>query len=350
MTANAGGELRFQPVFHAIESRGLAELPGPLRVEAVEYRRQPYSHLARVRIHHSGGVVPAYVKLLRLKNDSASHLDAVRRRIINEFDAATVVHRGLADGSGLTTVWPLGCLPEYLACVTAEARGEPLLDVLQREAAWHPSRECLDALLSVHANTGAWLRRFQALKPSTGTVCRDAITGYIDVRLKRLVRDPKASFSEVDRARVLRYCEAKCRQVPDEDLTEVWTHADFGPSNVLVDEGRIVVLDFAMAHPGTVLSDVARMYTQIEWLAAKPKFLTGTIRALQQSLLAGFDPRLTVDRPLFEVMVLQHRINHFLGIVERNASVLSKIYNWHLARRDRAWVRGKTCAAAVEVA
>jgi hypothetical protein len=27
--------------------------------------------------------------------------------------------------------------------------------------------------------------------------------------------------------------------------------------------------------------------------------------------------------------------------------VLSRIYNWHLARRDRAWVRDRTVALAV---
>ncbi len=346
MNPQANPELRFEAVFHAIGSHGLAELPPPLKIEPVEYRRHPYSNTARVRIHHAGGAITAYVKILRLKSGSADHLDAMRRRVVNEFEAAAVVYRGFAGESEPAAVWPLGCLPEHLASVTAEAPGEPLVHLLEREAAWHPSRERLAALRSVHAKIGAWVRRFQALKPSTGTVCRDEMTEYLDIRLKRLVRHPRARFSEADRTRLLEYCEAKCRQVRDEDLREVWTHADFGPSNVLVHDGQVTVLDFAMAREGMVLNDVARMYTQLEWFAAKPKFRLGTIRALQQALLAGFDPQLTVDAPLFKVMVLQHRINHFLGVVERNDGVLSKIYNWHLARRDRAWVRGKATELA----
>lgn len=333
---------RFRPVFERLEGAGLETLHGPLAIEPTEYRTHPYSYIARVHIHHAGTVTPAFVKLLRLKNETASHREAMARRLVNEFETTSAVHRGFAGQPGVVALQPLGCLPEYLALITAEAAGEPLSQLLERHAGWNLRTDRLDALRAVHMKVGGWLRKFQALQPSTGTVVRDRLVEYVDVRLKRLVAQPKARFSEADRTLVLRYTEAKSRQVSDADLCEVWTHSDFGPSNVLVHSGSVTVIDFAMAHAGTMLNDVARMYTQLEWFAAKPKFRSATIRALQQALLAGFDPHLTEDTPLFELMVLLHRINHFLGMVERREGVLSKIYNWHLARRDRAWVRGKT--------
>jgi hypothetical protein len=333
---------RFETVFDEIRSKGLEMIPGQARLEVLEYRTHPYSYIARVRIHGDTTAITAFVKLLRLKNDSASHLDAMRRRVHNEFEAASTVHRGFAGGPGGAAVQPLACFPEYLALVTAEAAGDPLNEVLERHAGWNLTIDRLDALRAVHSKVGGWLRKFQALRPGGGTLPRERLLEYVDIRLKRLVRQPKAKFSEADRTLVLRYVDAKSRQVCDADLRETWTHADFGPSNVLVHNGEVTVIDFAMAGGGTMLNDVARMYTQLEWFAAKPKFRAATIRALQQALLSGFDPHLTEETPLFELMVLQHRINHFLGLVERPEGMLSKIYNWHLARRDRVWVRAMT--------
>jgi len=340
---------RFQTVFDEIGTKGLQMLPGPARLDVLEYRTHPYSYIARVRIHRDGAATPAFVKLLRLKNESPSHREAMQRRVLNEFDATLRVSRGFENHAGVIALRPLGCLPDHLALVTAEVDGEPLSHLLERDAAWNATPDHLDALRGALSKAGSWLRRFQSLQPSTNVVARERLLEYLDIRLKRLVRQPKARFSEADRTSVLHYAEAKGRLVPDAELSEVWTHSDFGPSNVLVNGGTVTVIDFAMAHGWTIFNDVARMYTQLEWFAAKPKFRPTTIRALQQALLAGFDPHLTEERPLFELMVLQHRINHFLASVERGEGVLSRIYNWHLARRDRAWVRGRTIAMTASV-
>jgi hypothetical protein len=338
---------RFQAVFDEIGTKGLDMLPGPASLEIVEYRTHPYSHIARVRIQGDGTSTPAFVKLLRLKNDSPAHREAMRRRVVNEFEAALRVYRGFEHQAGIVALRPLGCVPEQLALVTAEVHGEPLSHLLERDAAWSAAPARLDALRAALSKAGAWLGRFQKLQATTNIVDRERLVEYLDIRLTRLVRQPKARFSEADRTLVLRYAEAKGRLVPDSELREVWTHSDFGPSNVLVNGSTVTVIDFAMAHGGTIFNDIARMYTQLEWFSAKPKFRPATIRALQQALLAGFDPHLTEERPLFELMVLQHRINHYLGSVERGDGVLSRIYNWHLARRDRAWVRDRTVALAV---
>jgi hypothetical protein len=336
-------------VFEEIGTRGLEMMPGPASLDVLEYRTHPYSYIARVRIHRDGSATPAFVKLLRLKNDSLSHREAMRRRVVNEFEATLRVSRGFERQAGVVALRPLGCLPDQLALVTAEVDGEPLNHLLERDAAWNAGSARLDALRATLSKTGAWLRRFQSLQPTGGTVTRSRLVEYLDIRLKRLVQQPKARFSEADRARVLHYVEAKGRLVPDAELREVWTHSDFGPSNVLVNGDTVTVIDFAMAHGGTIFNDIARMYTQLEWFSAKPKFRPATIRALQQALLAGFDPHLTEERPLFELMVLQHRINHFLASVERGEGVLSRIYNWHLARRDRAGVRGRTVAPSAAI-
>ena len=154
---------RFQTVFDEIGTRGLEMMPGPASLDVLEYRTHPYSYIARVRIHRDGSATPAFVKLLRLKNDSPSHREAMRRRVVNEFEATARVYHGFANQPGVIALRPLGCLPDQLALVTEEVDGEPLSSLLERDASWNAGPERLDALRAALSKTGAWLRRFQML-------------------------------------------------------------------------------------------------------------------------------------------------------------------------------------------
>jgi len=330
----------YEAVLARLRGDGLSGvLSPPVEVETLELLRRPYSKLARIRLRHRDGVTEAFVKLLRLKEQGDAHREAMRDRVVKEFEVASAVHQTYS-AHGWPSVRPLTCVADELALVTERAEGEELLAVLEREATWYPSGDCLARLCDLLSSSGEWILRFQALRPSGGIVSLDSLREYLDVRLRRLVQHDAARFSPLDRSRLLQYFDDKCRDVTPADLREVWVHADFGPSNVLVSGSHVVVLDFAMTHQGTQFNDLARMYTQLEALAAKPQFRMATVVRLQRALLEGYQPGLTSAHPLFDLLVLQNRITHLLMTVVRDdAGVLARVYNWHLARRSRRWVR-----------
>ena len=97
-------------------------------------------------------------------------------------------------------------------------------------------------------------------------------------------------FSSDDRLAVLNHIQALGAQIAPQDLKEVAVHSDLALGNILVSDGRIVVLDFAMSKLGTRLHDLTRLYVQLDLLAVKPRFSSRVVRRLQQALLNGFDP------------------------------------------------------------
>lgn len=296
------------------------------------------STVARVAVRGPGLDTTVFVKVFKPRKKGQEGWDEAQRWVVQDYEVASRVYRALAGNGRFAAVRPLACFPEALAVVTAEASGVTLLHLLERRARWWPSPAALGALEEVLASVGGWLRAFQAIDGSSGRFSLEQMRDYIDVRLRRLLETTPPALDAEGRARVLRYFDATAAGVAPGDLGLVLTHADLAPSNVLIDGSGVTVIDFAMAAPGGVYMDVARLYTQLEFLTAKPMFRPSVVRRLQQALLRGFDPDLTVDRPLFRLFVLQHLLCHMSNIARNPAPALSRLYNRHQLRLRRQWL------------
>jgi aminoglycoside phosphotransferase (APT) family kinase protein len=227
-----------------------------------------------------------------------------------------------------------------LAIVTAEARGSTLSVLLEREAAWWPSPQALHELGSVMSSVGGWLRAFHAIDARDGVlVSLDDMRAYIDVRLRRLLAAQPPRVDDLGRERTLRYFDRTAALVDTGDLREVLTHSDLAPSNILVNGKDVTVIDFAMVTPGSVFMDVARLYTQLEFLTAKPKFRPAVVQELQRRLLDGFDPALRPERPLFRLFLLQHLLCHMSNLARNPAPALARLYNRHQLRLRQRWLQ-----------
>jgi Ser/Thr protein kinase RdoA (MazF antagonist) len=165
----------------------------------------------------------------------------------------------------------------------------------------------------------------------------DEMREYLDFRLRRLTA--KGAFSEEQRNSVLSYFDARSRDVESDDLVEVSVHGDLCPSNVLVDGPRVVMIDFAMACTGGRYFDVARLFTQFEFLTFKPKFRPHVVARLQAALLNGFDSSLRADHPLFQLFELQHVICHIANLSLNPAPPVARLYNLYQLHRHHRWLR-----------
>jgi Ser/Thr protein kinase RdoA (MazF antagonist) len=180
--------------------------------------------------------------------------------------------------------------------------------------------------------------------PRSGTIALEDLRDYLDHRLKAIVAARASGFSESDRHRVLRHFDGVAATVPDRDLRETVIHADFCPANVLVDGHNVAVIDFDRAAAGCQYLDVARMFTQLEFLQAKPKFRPEVIKTLQSALLHGFNPGLDPSRALFQLMVLQHTVCQFKKLAQRRGQSAGRAWVWYLRRRHRNWLRSLPAA------
>ena len=311
-----------------------------VRLTPIRTTESEASRVMKVGVAGAVGVDAVFVKVF--KRRPGDRVADLRARVQRDFDVTSRVHASLSEFPDCSVARPLACFPDQLAIVTEEAHGTTLIELLERHAAWWPSARVVGSLGDALEAVGRWLRAFQHVEARTAIFSLQEMRGYIDVRLQRLLITRPPMIVEQTRAKVLAYFDRTAAMVDRDDLREVLTHGDFAPSNVLVVDGRITVIDFAMVTPGGLFMDVARLYTQLEFLLAKPSFRPGVVRELQRRLLAGFDPALDAERPLFRLFLLQHLLCHMSNLARNPAPPLARLYNRHQLRLRRRWLQAFT--------
>ena len=314
-----------------------------LRFEPEAYEDREFSHVLRLGVYRDNSATALshlYVKAGKRKVIEGGP-NAQSDRVIRDFETTQRVHASMAASPDLGVVPPVACYPEHLAIVTEQVTGPTLRQHLATRAAWFPTEATLRELGGTLSATGRWIRVFQSTMPPAEPIPRGFLRDYIDHRLKKVVQRDPNRFPEEERTRVLRHIDVLMGQISQSELRQVPVHSDLAMGNILVSGDRVVVLDFAMAKTGTALHDLTRLFVQLDLLAVKPHVRERVVRRLQDNLLTGYDPALTVDRPLFRLLVLLHRVNHIVTLLFQPAQLVEAAYNRVVLHRHYRWVAGE---------
>ncbi len=319
----------------------------PLDIVPVSCQVRESSEVARVRIGLPADVRFVFAKVFRPRPGEGDPAQA-RRRFSRDCTVTRHVSDAMKSMPDLRAVEPIAWYEDLLGVVTNEAPGRPLSVAIAQDARWPAAEWRLAALDLAISRVGRWIASFQriASAPSRSTLNLDASRDYIDTRLQKLTALPRAAFSQDDRGRVLALFDRSAAAVASSDLTEVAVHGDIVPSNVMIDPGCVTVLDFGMTARGSRYLDIARLYTQLEFYAAKPQYRPETIARLQAAALEGFEPGLRADNPLFEIAAVQHVVCHLLSHVRQPGGFPASLYSAHQCRRHRRWLQARARASA----
>jgi hypothetical protein len=307
-------------------------------VEAVRRVERPYSTLLQIRIHAPDGPQSAFVKILKPRADTPAERASMKRNVVRDFEMTRSVRQALAGCAGLTAVRPIACFPEELAIVTGEAPGPTLAEVLAHGAAGWPGKAASIWMSTLVRRSGAWLRSAQAALPQESAIDVETMRAYLDRRLADLEMSGPIRLTRAGRSAVERYRDRLIDNLGSESLRPVWIHADFCPENIITGDGEITVLDFLMARSGTVYHDVAHLFMHLDSMKVKPWFRPAVIDGLQRDLLAGFEPGLEPERPLFALLLLQHVICHLVTLQGPAPGTTARLYRAALHRRHRQWL------------
>jgi tRNA A-37 threonylcarbamoyl transferase component Bud32 len=315
------------------------------RLVPVAYEERPFSHLLRVGVCWNGSETPGsyvFVKLFKPKADGG--VDKMRARVVHDFEVSRRIFEALQTPEGAGAVRPIACYADQLAIVSEQAHGITLMAHLDQHARWFLSPVATGSVAGTLAAVGRWLRRFQLIEAHNAQVHLPDLRGYIDIRLQRLVAHhvTPAAF----RQRLLDHLDSLAAQVPPAELADVIVHADLAPGNILIADGRVVVLDFAMVQRGSALHDISRLYLQLDILRAKPTFRPAVIQALQTALLEGYDPTLTAARPLFRYLSILHRVNHLATLSLARERFPAGMMSGVVRRLHRRWIEQELRTAA----
>ncbi len=320
----------FEPVLAAL-SQGAQTYFGDARalVEPVARLERPFSALLRLRIRTAGRDSHAFAKVFKPRFSTPEELAQLRRWVVREFRAAKRLHDALHSQDGLNALRPVAVFPDDLAIVTEEVAGVTF-ERLLRDALW--GRRVPVPVELVAERIGAWIRTYQAVIDAEGSLDLGERREYLDVRLRRLTEP--GVLSDAEAAHTLARFDALAAAVTQPSQPLVAIHADLNPGNILVTpDGRVTILDFAMAKMGPRFHDLSHLYMHLEFLRWRPRLKSAVVSEAQTALMRGYDPASSTSDPLFELMLLQHLVCHVALLAERPPIPLDPAARWFVRRR-----------------
>lgn len=304
------------------------------RVEHLQSITRPFSYIARSRIIGDRDARVVFIKLYR--NTRKRSREKMIEKIRTDYEIARFWYDRFAGSPAYRVVRPVLALPEQYLFASEESSGEDLYELILKKGAFFPSIDDLQLLCGHLRRVGEWLQYKKAVMSQAGVRYRiEDLQAYMDVRLKLLSEDDRRGFPLSLRKRVLGYLDTRGGTVPESDLGVSISHSDFNPSNILVSNEAVTVLDFGRMVEENHLLDLSKLHFQLGLLTLKPQYRRAAIGRLQQALLEGFGDGAAEQRLMFRMLSMRNILTHLAGISQfwkQNAK--EKLYNRWVMRKE----------------
>lgn len=274
------------------------------RIEPERVIHRAFSDVLRARIATSRGSFVVYCKTFRSPAGDPTSIERLRFRVEREFRETARACAAFAGRPGYSPLEPVALYADLLTIVTREVQGDPFSTMLSRVARpW--SLGSRDRALRAASLVGAWLRTYQAIEVDPQRLALDDLRDYVDARLSRLERERAGGFGPGRRSQIMAAFDASASRLEPRDLDAVPVHADFCPDNILVHDGVISVIDFAMAKRGLRYLDLSHLLIHLDFRRG-PAWDRRALRAVREALLAAYGEPEAPSAPGFRLAVLVH--------------------------------------------
>lgn len=296
-------------------------------VEPLQERR--YSTIYALKACRGAGCVRAAIGsdeiVLKLY-----HACAPERRQA-EFDDLCRVYEALSSRqmTAVSVPRPIAAFADLGAILTVRAPGVCAGGVIRAACRRHGNPQLLAAMAALCTRMGNWLREFQRVgggrmagQSPRHLATRDDFVAYVDERLLQLTQ-LRPGIDRAVRTLAVEHLRRLLATVDAEHFAQVtWSHADFGPHNVLVDGEVLTVLDFELRpeHPYFDVSYFIESLAGLRTPFADPDRLS----RLETAFLTSY------GTPLHPALLHAFRLRHLV------CSYLSHARRRGLARL-RAW-------------
>lgn len=308
-------------------------------VDILKTHQRIYSRVLDCDIRHANGrqhrvMVKIYEPI------GASTKASLAKTVSDDFDITTRLHRHFISNPRFQVPTPLFHSPQDMVIVTEHMPGTQLQEKLIAQAGWFPDKQTIRDLELNCRSCGEWLREFQkaTLDGVAGGLDLDIMREMIAMRLDWLVDDRNIPINAEKRTRILDHFDREVASLKPADLSVSSVHGDYFPGNVLVEENRVVGLDFAMCRIGSTFADPSYFMFQLETLTYKPKYRRDLIRKLQHAFLQGYNPAIPTkdfftSSPIVRIHFILHNVMRLAGMLSPKTKVpwKRKVHNWGVA-------------------
>ena len=258
-----------------------------------DLRSHPNSSVVVLAARWPGRDVTLYVKMQYPESvdGRANRSDRAFKvgQVETEYEILRDLEASFRGRDDLGVIRTIACFPEHLAIVTAGEPGPKLLALL-RHARFQSAASDFEELSEVVRRCGLWLREFQALRPTPKGQQFEAreVPDYCDVRLEILSAHDRRRFNPRFCSRIREAVARAVAALGAEGAGAVPRHNDFGPHNIIVNGGKVVVLDFAGFGYGPRQADYVNFWMVLEELGHSILVPRGRSSRLKDAFLIGF--------------------------------------------------------------
>lgn len=159
---------------------------------------------------------------------------------------------------------------------------------------------------------GRWLRQFQSLpltpesRQRLSTLDPDSMLEYCQIRLDSLEDYGYRGISPKERTRLL----GVISRLDDSTAgyTQVWTHADYAPGNLMWDGTTLTPIDFAMARAGRPLEDACYLLHRLEMQKVYRPWIRWPTQQWSDAFLSGYGFPDAASTPAYRLLAIKNLI------------------------------------------
>lgn len=338
-------ELRISPPREVMaclqrDAARIFQLKQPPTIQLLKTLRNPYSETYQFQIQHESICQRIYLKM---PHASSNESHVVKKRLETEFQIMQTLHRNSAADSTQSftgVAQPFGYYPEHLALATFEV-GSQTLRHHYRSAARRVYRGSSRKILMEEVkNAGIWLREFQQHTfQDNGSFDGEQLIDYLGIRLNRIMQMHDIEFSSAFAERLKNKIRQLSETINAKTHENSGRHNDFASHNILVENGKLWVIDFSMYDTGSSAYDPAYFWLDIEMLKADPTYCSHFLCQLQDNFLFHYG-KISPNHPAFQLVRCQYCINRILTLHRKsNFPTLDTLYRRKVVASCLVWLQ-----------
>lgn len=312
-----------------------------LLVQYAKALHNPYSDVYVYDVVGAAAPQRLYVKVPHRGGEDDSR---ALRRLESEFDILQRLQGSCtanSEDARFGTVIPLNLYPQIPALATFEASPGTLREHYQRSLR-HRWRRCsIGELTQEITHCGLWLRGFQnETAAGSGAFDVQALLDYVEIRLRALVEDTTVDFSQQLADLIRQRLTSIGRRITAASHKICGRHNDFASHNILVQNGRVWVIDFSMYDTGSSAFDPAYFWMDLELLKYDPSYSKSVITLLQDRFLHAYGG-IRPEDAAFQLVRCQYLLNRILTLhTSSRWPTPANLYRRAVVKSSLAWLQG----------
>lgn len=253
-----------------------------------------------------------YIKRLYGDRESKSYARH-RKRIKNEFDILKKTYNETNSNCDFSVVRPLAVYPDSLSLVTCSAGDKTVINLFKSSIAWWNYGDSFDKSRKIAADCG----RFLFMMQENNFVRHETVdSGELITKIHNMldvIFKNEVIFHYKIKESIDSFVNKNFSKL-SESIVLSKIHGDYTPSNILVKDEKIFVLDFGDCDVGSVYLDMARFFQMLEYYTGDPRFSTSKINILLKEFLSCFDAIDCVLLTFFRIEILLQGIKERLRL------------------------------------